>query len=110
MCLDIGPADHAAETDFWKSLTGWNFEQGRMPEFARLRAAESLPIQLLLQRLENDRPTSAHIDLSSSDIDATARWHETLGATVIDRYEHWIVMHDPAGATYCITARDPRGV
>ncbi|WP_194835858.1 VOC family protein [Nocardia sp. XZ_19_369] len=110
VCLDIGPADHAAETDFWKTLTGWNFEQGRLPEFASLRAAESLPIHLLLQRLENDRPTSAHIDLSSSDIDATARWHETLGATVIDRYEHWIVMHDPAGATYCITARDPRGV
>ncbi|GAA5107112.1 VOC family protein [Nocardia iowensis] len=110
VCLDIGPADYATETEFWKSLTGWNFQQGRLPEFARLRADEPFPIQLLLQRLGEDRPTSAHIDLSSSDITATAAWHETLGATVVDRYEHWIVMSDPADAPYCITARDPKGV
>ncbi|MFI9404414.1 VOC family protein [Nocardia sp. NPDC052316] len=109
VCLDIGPADHAAETEFWKSLTGWTFRQGSRPEFADLRAEEPLPIHLLLQRLDDDRPTSAHIDLSSSDIEATAHWHETLGATVVDRYERWIVMNDPAGAVYCVTARDPRG-
>ncbi|MFD6162971.1 VOC family protein [Nocardia sp. NPDC060256] len=107
VCLDIGRTDHETETDFWKSLTGWNFHQGRRPEFAHLRPNEPRPIQLLLQRLNEDRPTSAHVDLSSSNIEATTLWHETLGATVIDRHESWTVMTDPADAIYCITARNP---
>ncbi|MFQ6331074.1 VOC family protein [Nocardia sp. CWNU-33] len=110
VCLDIGAADHEAESDFWTVLTGWDHQQGRLPEFSRLRAKNQLPLQLLLQRLGADRPTSAHIDLSSSDIHATAAWHESLGATRIQNHEHWIVMSDPADATYCITSRDPSGV
>ncbi|MBF6128709.1 VOC family protein [Nocardia brasiliensis] len=107
VCLDIGPADHAVETEFWKSLTGWTFQQGRLAEFARLRAEQHLPVQLLLQRLGEDRATSAHIDLASDDIEATATWHESLGATIVQRYDYWIVMADPADATYCVTARNP---
>ncbi|WP_228002062.1 VOC family protein [Nocardia australiensis] len=110
VCLDIGAADHAVESEFWTTLTGWDLEQGRLPEFSRLRPKEPLPVQFLLQRLGEDRATSAHIDLSSSDIDATAAWHESLGATTIERHEHWIVMNDPADATYCVTSRDPNGI
>ncbi|WP_054814146.1 VOC family protein [Nocardia arizonensis] len=110
ICLDIGPADHDRETEFWRELTAWDHERGRLPEFARLRARDRLPIRILLQRLGEERPTSAHIDLSSSDIEATARWHESLGATLVERYEHWIVLTDPADGVYCVTARDPAGV
>ncbi|WP_067475569.1 VOC family protein [Nocardia amamiensis] len=110
VCLDIGPADHEVETRFWTSLTGWTFRPGRLPEFARLRAEEQLPAHLLLQRLGEDRPTSAHVDLAAEDIEATAAWHESLGATVVRRHEHWIVLNDPSDAPYCVTARDPNGV
>jgi hypothetical protein len=110
VCLDIGASDHDIETQFWTTLTGWDLQQGRLPEFSRLRPKEPLPVQLLMQCLGEDRTTSAHIDLSSSDIDATAAWHESLGATQIQREEHWIVMNDPADAVYCVTARDPNGV
>lgn len=110
VCLDIGDSAHATETQFWSELTGWEYTTGRLPEFARLRSADQLPIQLLLQRLGEDRPTTAHIDLSSSDIDATAAWHESLGATVVRRHEHWIVLTDPADLEYCVTSRDPEGV
>ncbi|MFG1794737.1 VOC family protein [Nocardia sp. NPDC049149] len=107
VCLDIGPSDYTTETDFWKSLTGWPFHQARLPEFARLKSTEPLPIHLLLQRLGEDRPTSAHVDIASADIDASANWHESLGATIVDRHEHWIVMSDPADAPYCLTSRPP---
>lgn len=69
-----------------------------------------MPVQLLLQRLGEDRPAGAHIDLASADIDATAAWHKSLGATLVERHEQWIVMSDPADAPYCITGRDPNGV
>ncbi|MFI2472139.1 VOC family protein [Nocardia xishanensis] len=110
VCLDIGAADHEVETRFWADLTGWRHTPGRLAEFSRLRAEETLPVQLLLQRLGEDRPASAHIDLASSDIEATAAWHQSLGARLVQRYEHWIVMTDPADAVYCITGRDPNGV
>ncbi|WP_405177262.1 VOC family protein [Nocardia sp. NBC_01377] len=110
VCLDIGPGDYDRETLFWQSLTTWEYRTGRLPEFARLRAKEKLPVQILLQRLGEDRPTTAHIDLSCSDIEATATWHESLGATIVERHSHWIVLADPADALYCATARDPNGV
>jgi len=110
ICLDIGTSDHPRESRFWRELTGWKHTAGRRPEFSRLRAGTPMPVSLLMQRLDEDRATGAHIDLSSSDIEATAAWHETLGARVVARYEHWIVLHDPAEVAYCVTARDPNGI
>ncbi|MGQ4597700.1 VOC family protein [Nocardia sp. R6R-6] len=110
VCLDIGAADYEVETRFWSLLTGWTSQPGGRPEFARLRPAQPLPAQLLLQRLGENRSTSAHVDLAAQDIEATAAWHESLGATVLRRHEHWIVLSDPSDAHYCVTARDPNGV
>ncbi|HLS78101.1 MAG TPA: VOC family protein [Nocardia sp.] len=110
ICLDIGPSGHAAEVAFWQALTGWEFVAGRLPEFSRLRAAAPMAHQLLLQRVGDERPVAAHIDLSCDDIEAGAAWHESLGATVLARFEHWIVLSDPAGVAYCVTGRDPNGV
>ncbi|WP_040797255.1 VOC family protein [Nocardia higoensis] len=110
ICLDIGTSDHPAESAFWRELTGWEHTAGRRAEFSRLRATTPMPLALLVQRLDEDRPTGAHIDLSSGDIEATATWHESLGARVVARFEHWIVLHDPAGVAYCVTARDPDGI
>ncbi|MBH0775126.1 VOC family protein [Nocardia bovistercoris] len=109
ICLDIGDADYERETEFWRALTGWEHTLGRLPEFARLRTAE-LPVHFLLQRLGEDRPAGAHIDIAVSDIEAAAIWHESLGATVVARYENWIVLTDPGDSVYCVTARDPNGV
>lgn len=110
ICLDIGPGDHAVESAFWRELTGWRHTDGRLAEFSRLRGPTPIPLALLLQRLGDERPTSAHIDLSSGNIEATAAWHESLGARRIARFEHWIVLRDPAGVAYCVTGRDPDGV
>ncbi|MEU7766108.1 VOC family protein [Nocardia sp. NPDC049190] len=110
VCLDIGPTDYDAEAGFWKSLTGWEFRHGRSPEFAWLRPAEQLPVHLSLRRLGEDRPASAHVDVSAGDIDATAAWHQSLGATLVRRHEHSIVLSDPGDARYCVIARDPNGI
>ncbi|MRH89643.1 VOC family protein [Nocardia sp. SYP-A9097] len=107
VCLDIGPSAHADEVRFWSELTGWRWTPGSLPEFSRLTPEPALPIKMLLQRLNEDRPTTAHPDLACTDIDATATWHEKLGARRVSRGSHWIVMADPAGQSYCLTGRDP---
>ncbi|WP_028476594.1 VOC family protein [Nocardia sp. CNY236] len=110
VCIDIGPADVDVETRFWTLLTGWTSSRTRRPEFARLHSDEQLPVQLLFQRLGENRPANAHVDLATDDIAATAARHERLGATVVQRHEHWIVLSDPSDAPYCVTASDPREV
>ncbi len=106
ICLDLAAADVAVDTAFWRAVTGWSALQTRSPEFSRLRG-DGKPLQFLLQRLDDPRPASAHVDVASADIAATAAWHESLGATRVATEQHWIVLRDPGDSVYCVTARDP---
>ena len=107
VCLDVAPAGYEVEKSFWAELTGWRLHAGALAEFDLLKPPRGLPIRILLQRLGTDRASSAHVDLACSDIEAARSWHEQRGARVVGRWPHWIVMKDPAGGAYCLTARDP---
>jgi hypothetical protein len=108
VCLDVSPAGYEVEKAFWTTLTGWRLHAGALPEFDLLKPPPGLPVRMLLQRLGSDRAASAHVDLACSDIQAARSWHERCGASVVGSRPHWIVMEDPAGGTYCLTARDPQ--
>lgn len=107
VCLDIAPARYEVEKRFWTALTGWELHASARQELNLLKPPPGLPIRILLQRLGGERPSSAHVDLVCSDIEATRSWHQQLGAREVGRGPHWIVMNDPAGGTYWLTARDP---
>ncbi|MES9523870.1 VOC family protein [Streptomyces capoamus] len=107
VCLDIPPSRYAAEAAFWAGLTGWEQQAGSRPEFSVLRPPAGFPVRLLLQRLDEERPASAHLDLACADVTAVRVRHEGLGATVVREGAHWTVLRDPAGGTYCLTGRDP---
>jgi len=108
VCLDVAPAWYEVEKAFWTALTGWESHAGARPEFDLLKPPPALPIRILLQRLGNAGAASAHVDLACSDIEAVRSWHEQCGARFVGRWPHWIVMTDPTGGTYCLTARDPQ--
>ncbi|MEU6593200.1 VOC family protein [Streptomyces sp. NPDC046881] len=107
VCLDIPPSRYDAESAFWAGLTGWQQRAGSRPEFTVLLPPAGLPVRLLLQRLDEERPASAHLDLACADLAAVRERHEKLGAVVVRAGAHWTVMRDPAGGTYCLTGRDP---
>ncbi|MBF6176728.1 VOC family protein [Nocardia blacklockiae] len=107
VCLDIGPAGYDRELEFWAGLTGWELRPSARPEFTRLGVPDRLPVRILLQRKDSEGPATAHLDLACADIEATAAWHETLGARRIAWGAQWLVMRDPTGNRYCLTARDP---
>ncbi|MGW1049708.1 VOC family protein [Streptomyces sp. NPDC002521] len=107
VCLDTPPSGYAAESDFWAALTGWERRKGSRPEFEVLQPPAGLPVRILLQRFDEERPASAHLDLACADIAAVRARHEKLGAVAVSHGPHWSVMRDPAGGTYCLTGRDP---
>ncbi|MFJ1971909.1 VOC family protein [Streptomyces sp. NPDC087903] len=108
VCLDTPPSVHEAEVAFWSSLTtDWESLPGSLAEFHVVKPPPGLPIRILLQRLGEERPATAHLDLACADIEATRADHERLGARLVARGRHWTVMRDPAGGTYCLTGRDP---
>lgn len=108
VCLDVPPSRHDAEVAFWSALLdGWSSGPGSLPEFHVVRPPAGLPLRILLQRLEQERPVSAHPDLACADIAATRARHEESGAVLVAEFTHRTVMRDPTGAAYCLTDRDP---
>jgi hypothetical protein len=108
VCLDVPPSAYDTEVAFWSGLlAGWESRAGSLPEFHVVKPPPGLPIRVLLQRLGEERPASAHLDLACTDIEATRAEHERLGARLVALGRHWTVMRDPADGTYCLTARDP---
>ncbi|MGW7257172.1 VOC family protein [Streptomyces sp. NPDC054834] len=108
VCLDVPPSAYDAEAAFWAELTGWDLLAGSLTEFRVLRPPPGLPVRVLLQRLGEEGPTSAHLDMACADIPASRARHERLGASFVADGLHWTVMRDPAGGIYCLTGRDPR--
>ncbi|QCW50043.1 VOC family protein [Nocardioides dongxiaopingii] len=110
VCLDVGPAAHDAECAFWQELTGFDPTPASGAEFRRLDAP-GMPLRLLLQRLDEERPPGIHLDLAADDRAAEVERHLALGATPgptpsgPDR--GFTVLVDPAGSRYCITDRVP---
>ncbi|MDX3061215.1 MULTISPECIES: VOC family protein [Streptomyces] len=107
LCLDVAPASFEAEVVFWTALTGWDATPGEHPEFVALRPRPDLPVHLLLQRLTEARPASAHLDIACPDLGAGRAWHERCGASFVRDGPAWTVMRDPAGGVYCLTRRAP---
>lgn len=109
VCLDIPPSAYGAEFDFWHLLTGWERKDPKEgSEFGRLNPPSDQPLQLLLQRLDDEEDrVRAHLDWSSTDREAETARHLAAGAELVDRFEGWTVMRGPAGMTYCITRRNP---
>lgn len=109
VCLDIPPAGYDEECRFWQHVTGWELRvSADHSEFRRLIRPAGQPLQLLLQRLdEEDGPVRAHLDLAATDRGAETDRHVAIGAEVVDVRAGWTVLRDPAGAAYCITDRTP---
>lgn len=112
VAIDVPASAFDAELDFWSVLLGWpRLPPRRFPEFARLDQPPGLPVRLLFQRLgADDSATSAsvHVDVGAGDgREVVAARHEDEGATRVATFEHWIVLRDPVGREYCVTAQEP---
>ena len=97
------------ELAFWAAVTGWRRrDPAPGSEFGRCHTGPDQPLQLLLQRLDDEQDTvSAHLDWAASDHEAEVAAHAGRRRRGQGRFEGWTVLRDPAGLTYCITRRRP---
>ena len=109
VCVDLPPSAYDAEIAFFSGLLpDWSSRPGSRSEFHVIAPPPGLPVRILLQRLDEERPVSAHLDLAcGGDIDVVRARHERLGAVHVADHRHWTVLRDPAGGLYCLTGRDP---
>jgi len=111
LCLDIPRPDFDRECFFWSELAGYELRTGSRPEFAYLVRPEGIPVRLLLQCRDHAAPgdrVTGHVDLACADRQRLTVPHTAAGARVVSVFRDWIVLADPAGREYCLTARDPR--
>lgn len=107
VCLDVPPRLLDRELAFWSEVTGSEVVPAG-GEFSRLARPPGSPLQLLVQRLDDDQPrVTAHLDLATTDRAAETARHEALCAVVDGVFEDWTVLRPPAGLPYCITDRAP---
>jgi Glyoxalase-like domain len=110
LCVDVPHERYEAEIAFWRAATGWADEEVDAPEFHRLVHRSESPLQLLVQRLGRDDGGSrvrAHLDLGSDDVEAEVRRLEALSARVLSPGDGFVVLRDPVGLPFCVTANDP---
>lgn len=105
--IDIPRTGFDAEAAFWQSLLGWSHAGSSYAEFERLVRPDGQALRVLLQRVGDDGPVRAHLDLACSSRERELLRHVGLGAKVVTDNDAWTVMHDPAGMVYCLTDRSP---
>jgi hypothetical protein len=106
LTVDVTPSAWETEQDFWSALTGWPVTAAGQPAYARLQTPATLPLRVLLQRLDSG-PTSGHLDLATDDRPTEVARLEALGATVVREGVVWATLSGPDGSVFCVTDRDP---
>jgi hypothetical protein len=104
--IDVPPADHDRELDFWSSAAGQPLTRfDRHPEYhgAVLRGQA---FWLLIQQL-GQGSARVHIDIHTDDLPAEVARLEKLGAERVQRAHSWQVMRDPAGLLFCVIPESP---
>lgn len=107
VCLDIPGAIFDDEAAFWQQLLGWPMTGSAYAEFERLVRPDDQALRVLLQRVADDGPVRAHLDLASSPRAVELDRHLGLGARVRGQGDRWTVLEDPSGMAYCLTDRAP---
>jgi hypothetical protein len=107
VCLDIPRSSFDTEAAFWQSLLEWQHAGSSYAEFERLVRPEGQALRVLLQRVDDDGPVRAHLDLACSSRERELLRHVGLGAHVLADHDAWTVMVDPVGMAYCLTDRSP---
>jgi predicted enzyme related to lactoylglutathione lyase len=103
--LDFAPEVHDQALAFWATALDVEPRPGtRFPEYHFLRHGAFHGV-VLVQKL-GDGPSRVHLDIETDDVAAEVTRLVGAGATVVEAFEYWTVLRDPAGVLFCVVASE----
>ena len=96
--VDCNTDDLAREVDFWGPALGSS--PGRSDERYTWLKGRDEEVKVILQKV--DHPSHVHIDIETDDIEAEVKRLKSLGATIVERMERWVVMEAPSKHRFCV--------
>jgi hypothetical protein len=102
-CLDFPAEAFEAGCRFWCAVTNSRLSplRGDRSELATLLPEAGGDSFLRVQRLARG-PVRCHLDLHAKDTDALADQALDLGASLVERGEHLVLLRSPAGSAFCV--------
>jgi hypothetical protein len=99
--IDVPSDVHDRTRDFWGSALRARVRRGEnYPEyhvFEDSAAAGTVMVQDI-----GSTPARVHLDIEADDVQAEVARLVGLGATEVERHDHWVVLKDPAGLRFCV--------
>ena len=96
--VDCKTDDLKREASFWSAALGST--PGKSDERYIFLNGKADEVQVVLQKV--DHPSRVHIDIESDDIEAEVKRLESLGASIVERLEKWVVMEAPSKHRFCV--------
>ena len=96
--VDCETDDLAREANFWNAALGSS--PGKSDERYIFLNGKEDEVQVVLQKV--DHPSRVHIDIETDDIEAEVKRLESLGASIVERLERWVVMEAPSKHRFCV--------
>jgi len=100
--IDCNTSDVDEAAEFWGHALGRKLDANHPGTRDNYRMLETPPDEPIVQIQRVDHESRVHIDIETDDIPAEVARLETLGATVVDRLERWVVMQAPPGQRFCV--------
>jgi predicted enzyme related to lactoylglutathione lyase len=99
--VDVPRSDYDRSVAFWSAGLRRDGEcEPDDPGYTTF--GEATPgVEFLVQAVGDPTPR-IHLDIETDDIEAEVARLTSLGATVVERIEGWVVMRDPVGTVFCV--------
>ncbi len=105
--LDFAPEVHDQALAFWTAALDVEPRRGtHFPEYHVLERGAFHGV-VLVQKL-GEGPSRVHLDIETDDVAAEVGRLVRAGAAVVEAFEHWTVLRDPAGVLFCVVASQSR--
>lgn len=99
--IDVPPAQHSSLADYWSRVLGWQLGEP-WPGHPELRSFEPPRGASYVHIQEIDGQPRVHLDIESSDADATVRRAVQLGGSLAHETDSWRTLHSPGGLPFCV--------
>lgn len=98
--IDCQTEDLLWQAQFWSEALGYPLPQD-IDTTSRFIQLETPPgeVQVIIQQVGHE--PRAHLDIETDVMELEIARLERLGAVIVSRKEHWVVMQAPSGHRFC---------